>query len=75
MFVLNDRMYLMTRCYFGGNPQAPPSPAKPPALADAAAVVNASKPNTPPAGYGSTVLTSGAGLDNQTSKKKTLLGG
>lgn len=70
---LNKRIYEHTVCRFGG-PKAPPV-AKPPIAPAAAGTVNAAEAMRPkPRGAGSTILTSGEGVTNQTSKK-TILGG
>lgn len=69
-----------TRCYFGGaSPPPPPAAPKPPSLADAAGAAAAKSQGTRigggmAQGFGSTILTSGQGVQNQTSQKKTLLG-
>lgn len=67
---------MATRCYFGGGPSAPPAP-KPPVSADAAKNVNNTNSainQRKSADSASTILTSGQGVMNQTSKK-TILGG
>ena len=67
-------------CFGGGSPGTPPPVPKPPALPDAnAATANQPAPGSRQsgaarAGYGSTLLTGGQGVQNQTSQKKTLLG-
>lgn len=63
------------RCHFGGGSPTPPAVPKPPSPTDAAANVNASNSsNRARADYGSTILTTGTGVPDQKSNKKTLLG-
>ena len=71
---LNRTLFETTICRFGG-PKAPPIP-KPPLTSQAAATVNADMADggRRRQGAGSTILTSGNGVQNQTSKK-TILGG
>lgn len=58
---------------FGGSAPSPPPAPKPPSPTDAAQSASGN-PDPRRQGYGSTLLTSGAGVLNQGSAKKTLLG-
>ncbi len=74
MRTTNINIYFATHCHFGGTPKAPPI-VKPPLPVAAANDVNASMGSARKRqGGASTILTSGQGVENQTSKK-TILGG
>lgn len=73
---LNENILTATRCYFGGKGPKAPAAVSPPLPADAAANVNPdfAANNRRKQGAASTILTSGTGVTNQTSRK-TILGG
>lgn len=73
MFITQTALGREIRFYFGGKPSAPKMP-KPPTPAKAADNTTPTIDSRRPRGPGSTIMTSGDGVQNQTSKK-TILGG